>query len=213
MENAKNPGSIPDLEHAEYIKQSEYQAASILLERIGAHKSESTVLSLGDFAKEAYQRVGEIFEWDDFKNCQDMIMIGCGPLPVTALHVAERCPLIKIYALDVDEKALKVARQVIDVLEVEQIDLIHDDGVSYQYGIASIIYIANLVRPKSEVLRQIAKTAAPGTLVILRDPTRAGVTVAEAGIDHIGSNYKIEGFGEDNDVFMSKHVYLRLVGR
>jgi len=211
MKSAKQGGDFPGLGHAEYIKQNEYQAANLLLERIKAHKHDSTILSLGDFAKEAYLRVGEIFEWADFKNCQNMIMIGCGPLPVTSLHVADKYPSIKIHALDVDERALKVARQVIDALELEQINLIHDGSVSYEFGFASIIYIANLVQPKSEVLRQIAKTAALGTLVILRDPTSAGIAVTEAGIDHIGSNYAIEGFGEDNDVFMSRHVYLRLV--
>lgn len=213
VNNTTNARDIRDSAHAEYIKQNEYEAAELLLERIKARNSDSTILSLGDFAKEAYQRVGEIFEWDDFESCRNLVMIGCGPLPVTALHVADKYPAIKIYALDADAKALKVAQRVIDALEVGQISFIHDDSVSYEFAFASIIYIANLVRPKREVLRQISKTAAPGTLVVLRDPTRAGTAVAEAGIDHLGSSYKIEGFGEDNDVFMSKHVYLRLVER
>lgn len=194
--------------HAIHIKRQEYDAAGRLLEQLGPGAGIDT---LGDFAREAYARVADMFEWQNFETCRRMTMVGCGPLPVTALHVAARCPHIEIDALDVDEAALEMAARVADALEAEGIRFRQSDGIDYGYDDTQIVYIANLVSPKAAVLRRVAQTAPAGTLVILRDPTRAGRDCAEVGVERLDRAFEIAGLGADSEVFMSRHVFLRLV--
>ncbi len=199
--------------HAESIKSQEYIAANKILKDSENERELLSIDSLGPFAVEAYSRVADMFSWSDFETCKQFIMIGCGPLPVTLLHVADKCPDINILGIDIDNESIEMAKRVVRRLGLQTIELQHNDGISYVYSGASIIYVANLVFPKAEVLKQISRSAEPGSLVILRDPTKNGSHLADVGFDAIDESYSIEGMGIENEMFQSKHVFLRLTGK
>ena len=205
--------NLNDLQrHAVHIKNQEYDAARTLLELGGNGTQRLSIRDLGDFAVQAYSRVVDMFGWHDFATCQRFVMVGCGPLPVTLLHVADKYPDIKIFGVDIDPDSIAVAREVVSAFGVPQMTLVHDDGTSYDYSRDDIIYVANLVYPKLAVLNRIARTGRAGTLVVLRDPTRTGEHLADVGMNAVDDNYRIEGVGIDSRVFKSRHIFLRLAG-
>ncbi len=197
------------ISHAKHIKSQELMAADLLLKSSG---SDTALESLGEFAIEAYCRVSDMFDWDDFGRCNRFVMVGSGPLPVTLLHVAKRFPGMQITGIDTDPESVHVSRRVVKKFGIDNIHLHQLDGRMHAYQEADIIYVANLVHPKSEVLRQIANTANPGTLVILRDPTENGAQLADVGIASIGDRFSIEGTGIPSQRFESRHIFLRVLG-
>jgi trans-aconitate methyltransferase len=155
--------------------------------------------------------MADMFCWKDFHAGNSFVMVGCGPLPVTLLHVADRYPTLNIHGLDSDKQSIEVARQVLDVFGVAKAELLHTDGTAFDYAHAKIVYVANLVYPKSAVLKQICRSGRCGTLVILRDPTESGTHLADVGLNAIDKNFSIEGVGKSNRMFASRHIFLRLI--
>ena len=193
--------------HTEYIKQKEYEAADKLLKNTN---TDCGVDKLGDFAKSAYHRVADMFQHEDFRHCRRVAMIGCGPFPMTALHIINQYPNIHIDAMDIDLIAIRAAQQVIDRCSLNKhIALHHKNGIAHDYQATNIVYIANLVRPKREVLQRIHATCSPNTLVILRDPTEMGKEYAESGLATLGPEFTVEHIGNGDDTFHSRHVFLR----
>jgi hypothetical protein len=197
--------------HAEHIKMQEYAAARKLLEWTKKGKDRLSIGALGRFAAEAYSRIADMFCWKDFDACNSLVMVGCGPQPVTLLHVADRYPTVKIHGLDSDKQSIEVARQVLDVFGVAKAELLHTDGAAYDYDHAKIVYVANLVYPKSAVLKQISRSGCSGILVVLRDPTESGTHLADVGLNAIDDNFSVEGVSKSNHMFASRHIFLRLV--
>ena len=197
-------------EHARSIKQSEYLAAEQYLRHMEASRTQDRIADVNEFSRAAWDRVADMFSRPDFAVCKSFVMVGCGPWPVTLMSVADRCPDMSITGLDIDPEALDTARKVISASVFDRIGVAKSDGVAFSYVDSEIVYVANLVSPKTLVLDQIAATARIGTLVVLRDPTTAGKHLAESGIDSLGSCYVLEGVGLDSEVFHSRHVFLRL---
>jgi hypothetical protein len=174
--------------HSEHIKMQEYAAARMLLEWTKNGKERLSIGALGRFTAEDYSRIADMFCWKDFHYGDSLVMVGCGPLPVTLLHVADRYPTLNIHGLDSDKESIEVARQVLDVFAVAKAELLHTDGAAYNYAHAKIIYVANLVYPKSAVFKQISRSRCSGALVILRDPTESGTHLAGVGLNGIDEN-------------------------
>ena len=194
-------------EHTDYIKKKEYEVVDELLANPEAFND---ISQLGGFAITAYNRVVDMFELDDFASCQQLVMVGCGPFPMTALHIVKKYPNIKIDALDIDCSAVDTAQKLIDCLGLnDNIRLYHNNGLTFDYSEASIVYVANLVRPKSAVLQKIHLCCKSNTLVVLRDPTKTGDIYAESGLSSIDDSFSVEGFGCDDETFHSRHVFLR----
>ena len=138
-------------------------------------------------------------------------MVGCGPLPITLLHVAAKYPSMVLKGMDIDLNAIEVAREVVQAAVRPHIHLIHSHGASYSYHHADIVYIANLVLPKADVSMRIANTASLGTLVVLRDPTESGLHLADSGLNSLSSKFCVVGKGNDSELFHSRHIFLRLI--
>lgn len=193
--------------HAVKIKRQEYDAAERLLQN---HQRGLSIDDLGEFASETYHRVQDMFTLTDFITSRQLVMVGCGPFPATALHIAHRFPQISITALDTDRDSINMCQKIVNALGYgDSIMPIHCSGTAYDYCNAEIAYIANLVRPKSEVLARIAATININSLAVLRDPTHRGLAVAECGLLVLRDQWKIEGMGQENDRFSSKNVFLR----
>lgn len=194
-------------EHTDYIKQKEYEVAEKIIESMDGSYD---IAQLGEFAAVAYDRVVDMFDFDDFDNCKHLTMVGCGPFPMTVLHIISKYPSIKIDAIDIDSEAIKITRKLITKLGLESTVTLHcNNGLDHDYSGSSIIYIANLVRPKKEVLGKVWSDCEKNTLVVLRDPTASGNAFAESGLSSIGNEFIVDGFGKNDSVFHSRHVFLR----
>jgi hypothetical protein len=131
-------------------------------------------------ARVSYDRVSDLFDVLELAPGQRFTMIGCGELPVTAIHVIERAGC-EVVCMDVVPAAITAAERLKEAFGWTQLHPLLCDGTDYDYGTADIVYIANMVRPKSAVLRQVAATARRDCKVVLRDPYGLGVLWAEPG--------------------------------
>jgi hypothetical protein len=198
-------------DHAQRIKQQEHETAAVLLQQLReAAVRDLALVQMDDFFRDTYLRVEDMFAWTDFTSCRQLVMVGSGPLPATLIHIAKCQPQIDLLGLDIDAQALQVARKLVDMLSLDRIRLTQSDGLHHDYGDVQIVYVANLVSPKALILQRIAQTAAPGTLVVLRDPTPSGKDQAEAGIEDLDPRLQLEGTGPESQRFQSRHVFLRV---
>jgi hypothetical protein len=194
-------------EHTDYIKQKEYEVAETI---IASMNDCYDITQLGDFAEVAYNRVVDMFDFDDFDSCKHLTMVGCGPFPMTVLHIINKYPDMKIDAIDIDPEAISITEKLIKQLGLQASVKLHcNNGLDHDYSASSIVYIANLVRPKAKVLDTVWKNCEKSTLVVLRDPTKAGDDYAESGLSSVDERFNIEGFGTDDSTFHSRHVFLR----
>jgi hypothetical protein len=131
-------------------------------------------------ARTAYDRVSDLFDVLTLRPGLRFTMIGCGELPVTAIHVIERAGC-EVVCMDVVPAAITAAERLKEAFGWNQLDPLLCDGTDYDYGEADVVYIANMVRPKGAVLRQVAATARADCKIVLRDPYGLGVLWAEQG--------------------------------
>lgn len=210
----ENPGLqdrqplLPAL-YARYVRMNEVQEVEKRLADNNGGIEGTHFSGMSDFAESSYRRVRDMFTRVDFSACRRFVMVGCGPLPVTILHVMDETGVPEIIAIDIDETALKLNEAAFPSSD-GRLQMIHADGSQYDYSAVDIVYIANLISPKSAVLSQVADSASAGTRVILRDPFSMGRLFAESGIDSLDSRYEILGDGDGDPRFMSRHVFLQL---
>ena len=190
-----------------YVGWKEAQEASALIER-GADRGSLERGEGGDFAGRSYARVRDLFERIDFGACREFVMVGCGPLPVTLLHVARRTRIPRIVGLDADEGAIRRAEEICGRMAPSRIEVLLRNGCDHDYGRADAVYLANLVHPKASVLARVAETARPGAQVIVREPFAAGILLAERGLDPRDRRFKLLGRGPGDPRFLSHHVFL-----
>jgi len=148
-----------------------------------------------------------MFDQVDLSACREFTMVGSGPLPVTLLHVADRTDVPHIVGLDVDESAVSLATELCDRLGYARIELQVRDGRDHDYGRSDVVYVANLISPKSEVLARITETVRPGTAVVVREPFGAGVLFAECGVGPACRRLAAVAVGPGDPKFLSRHVF------
>ena len=156
---AENPGlqdrqSLLSALYARYVRMNEIQEVERKLSNKGNGADDSHLSGMGDFAESSYRRVQDMFERVDFSTCRQFVMVGCGPLPVTILHVMNKTDVPEIIGIDIDENALNLNKAAFPLPD-GRLKMIHTDGSEYDYSAADIVYIANLISPKSEVLSQV----------------------------------------------------------
>lgn len=61
------------------------------------------------------------------------------------------------------------------------------DGINYNYSNIDTIFIANLVIPKTKVLKRIAMTCKPKTKILLRVPIMYGALLSE-DVNYVSMN-------------------------
>ena len=184
------------------IRRHEVDTAKRLVNAAGARLDE-----LGEFAQSSYERVADLFEHLDFHGCAHFVMVGAGPLPVTLWHVADQTRVPNLLGLDVDVEAVAWGRQVLEAIDPARMRLERQAGEQAHFGEADIVYVANLVSRKAQVLERIAATARPGTQVALRDPFSVGLLLAERGVDVLAKRFRLTGQGTPGLRFYSKHVF------
>lgn len=157
-------------------------------------------------ARTAYDRVSDLFDVLALAPGLRFTMIGCGELPVTAIHVIERAGC-EVVCMDVVPAAITAAERLSEAFGWSQLHPLLCDGTDYDYGSADIVYIANMVRPKGAVLRQVADTASRDCKIVLRDPYALGVLWAEQGRASLPSALKVRSHGPGSR-YLSRDLFL-----
>jgi hypothetical protein len=196
--------------YGRYVRQCEVREAQALL-AVGADAGDRrSIQAVGDFGRRSYERVRDMFDHVDFTGRRRAVMVGCGPLPVTLWHLLDRTPIERAVGIDADAAAVEFARRASQRMGRERAVFESADGRTYDYRGADVIYIANLVRPKADVLARVAQTVPAGTPVILRDPHGVGELLTDRGRDTLDPRqWKVTGEGEGDAGFLSRHVFLR----
>lgn len=190
---------------AGYVKDRELSIATELLRSADGLDA----LHRHSFGTRAYARVRDMFTSVDFARCRCFVMVGCGPLPVTMLHVLDRSDVAELRGLDVDPRAVELGARVLACHESDRGRTEHADGRELDYSAADVVYVANLASPKRAILERIARTVAPGTAVVLREPVGLGRLLSESGVEALPPGLRWTGEGSTDTGFLSRDAYLR----
>lgn len=191
----------------DYIATMEKQQAQNLLSVNEGIRFEQAV---SDDALAAYERVGDLFKHIQFNHTKSAIMIGSGQLPVTALHIYDRTEVENIVCLDILSESVTVANQLKEKFGWSKLHFKHCNGSEYDFSDADFIYIANMVRPKAQVLSRILDSCKPEAYVVVREPYGLGLLWAESSISALENKAKIIAYGEGSR-FLSRDVFLKIL--
>lgn len=147
----------------------------------GAPRARRYLDVAGESGRVAYERVAAMFEHVDFSNCERMVMVGCGPLPVTALHAVERAGVRHCVLLDVSPDAVADCQALVHAHGWTALQPRVADGAAFDYAGAQVVYVANVVHPKAATVARVAATAGPQVQLVLREPWSLGRLWSERG--------------------------------
>jgi hypothetical protein len=87
----------------------------------------------------------------------EIVFVGGGPLPLSAivLHMRTGKPVL---CVDADAEASECAGKLLAKLSLSQVSAVHTDGMDFDYGGASSIFIASLANRKMDVAKRIVET-------------------------------------------------------
>lgn len=197
--------------YGDYIVENESREAARLLALPG--RTGSSFLEIaGDKARVGYQRVADMFEHVDFGGCRRFTMVGCGPLPVTALHVMERAGVPECVLLDISDERLRAVQALRDKFGWSALRPQLCDGRAFDYAGAGVVYVANMVRSKLETVSRILATADAGVQLVVREPYSLGRLWSEKVEGLLGPDVEVAGRGPVSG-HLSRDLYLRKVSR
>ncbi len=123
---------------------------------------------------------------NEFRNIEKFIekskkfvMIGCGSFPLTLFTIGEKFNNLNIIGIDSSPEAIINAKSLKNKLSFINVSFEILDGINYNYHSIDTIFIANLVIPKTNVLKRIAMTCQSGTTILLRTPIMYGSLLSE----------------------------------
>ena len=140
-----------------------------------------------------------------------LVMVGAGPLPKTMLHFHDHTDIEQIIGLDSNQESVYIAGQMIRRAHknTSRIQLVHYNGLNYDYKDADLVFVANFVTPKAKVLNRIAATAKNGVQVLVRTPVSFGKMIYESATEGLDPRLAITQEGEVNNYFLSKTLVLQ----
>ncbi len=93
----------------------------------------------------------------------NIIVVGCGPLPMTVHHLAEKG--FNVTGLDRDPSAIRYSRKFL-----EDVEFILDEGHDFDYSDHDAVWIPFHVEPKNDILCKIFREIKVGGKVVYRVP-------------------------------------------
>jgi hypothetical protein len=193
--------------YGEYIVENESREAARLLALPDAAGSSFLEIA-GEKARVGYHRVADMFEHVDFGACRRFTMVGCGPLPVTALHVMERAGVPECVLLDVSAERLRAVQALRDKFGWSALRPQLCDGKSFDYAGAGVVYVANMVRSKLETVSRILATTDVDVQLVVREPYSLGRLWSEKIEGLLGPEVEVLGRGPVSG-HLSRDLYLR----
>lgn len=162
----------------------------------------------GEAAMMAYNRVGDMFDHVNFDHCKRFVLIGCGQLPMTALHVNDRTNVPEIICIDVTSEAISAVQKLTASLGGLRLQAMKCDGQIYDFSLADVVYVANMVSPKAGVVSRIIETASEDVQIIVREPYSLGLLWAESIEMQLDSQLEVVGRGRGSR-YLSRDIYLQ----
>lgn len=191
----------------QHIVDMETEEARHILSRAGSGGGSFRELA-GERGIVSYERIADMFNHVDFDDCETFVMVGCGQLPVTALHVMDRSSVGNVVCLDVSEKAISVTNQLKAALGLDRLQARLSNGKDYDFRAASVIYIGNMVSPKLEVVTQALRTCTPAARLVVREPYSLGRLWTERVESELAGMIEVTAKGPASR-HLSRDVYLR----
>lgn len=161
-----------------------------------------------DKGRTAYRRVEDMFEHVAFGRCRHMVSVGCGPLPVTALHVIERTSVQQCLLLDELPEPVRTCQALIQRFGWHRLQARVARGEEHDYADAQVVFIANAVRPKAATLGRVLATAAEDVQIVLREPWSLGRLWTERGEDALDARVEVVARGPASR-HLSRDLFLR----
>jgi hypothetical protein len=158
-----------------------------------------------------YDRVIDLFQHARFQDCRRFVLVGAGELPITALHVHDRTDVPHIECIDVRPNAAERVNDFSHWLGTNRLHGVCRDGLLHDYSHADIVYVANMVASKADVLARILQTAPANVQIILRDPYSFGLLWADEGAATLDPRLEIYARGRGSR-FLSRDLFLRRAG-
>lgn len=134
-----------------------------------------------DYNQKFYNDIINEFQSIDMylSKSKKFIMVGCGSFPLTLFSIREKYSKLDIVGIDNSPEAIINAKTLVRKLMFSNIKFDIIDGINYDYSDIDTVFIANLVMPKTKVLKRIAMTCKSGTLILLRVPVMYGTLLSE----------------------------------
>lgn len=127
----------------------------------------------------AYGGMRRTLELLDLDGCNRLVLVGCGPLPDSLFCCLDHTEVPHLVGIDQDASACARARALLDEMATDRIEIVHAEGVTFDYGTTDIACISAFVTDRAAVLERVIASGSPGTQVVLRLPIRAGVLLFE----------------------------------
>ena len=104
-------------------------------------------------------------------SCRDNVLcIGGGPLPYTALEIADRTGA-KVEIVDNDMYAVRAAKGLVEKLNMsDKISVVYGDGQEIDTSEFSVIHVAMQAEPHDRILENIWQKSKVGARILLRRP-------------------------------------------
>lgn len=162
-----------------------------------------------DNTRAVYDRTREVFERIDFGKCRRFVMIGCGQVPTTLLHVHDRTEVPELVGLDIRPEATETVRALAARFALPRIAAECTDGKDYDFSAADVVYVANMVEPKQDVLAQIVDTTRPHVDIVVREPFGIARLWSDCAEDTLDPRLAVTGRGFVDDQTLTRDVFLR----
>lgn len=105
----------------------------------------------------------------DLKPGEQVLHIGGGSFPLTAIHLALEG--YKVQAIDRDGRAVRNARRVVEKWGLQdKIEVLNVDGLEVSGKAFDVIWISLHVYPKDEIIRRLINTLPPSGRILYRNP-------------------------------------------
>jgi hypothetical protein len=193
--------------HKRYLAIKEAQGNKNLL-AAASKVAMPTGENLSGRDRSAYDRVRDLRKLVDFRNCENVVMVGSGAFPSTLLWLRDNFPMLHYVGLDIDPGCVKMATELVTALGIDNVRFDVIDGRQYDFGGIDFVYVANHVVPKRAVLEQIARSTSVGQVVV-REPTSVGELLAEAVRDDLPPVFVADAVGAASGQFLSYDLLLR----
>jgi hypothetical protein len=196
-----NPGFLayrPALYRArcEMVVRNEISQARQFLDR-DLNGSTPFAAVANPFLAHVYCRSGDMFDHVDPNGCTRMVLVGCGWMPATLFYVHDKTDMPELVGLDVAPEAIEIANELARRLGYVRVRAELEDGRSYDYGGADIVYIVGMVSQKSTVLARIAGTAPEDVQVLVNEPYSIGRLWHEAVEPSLDPRFEILARGAE----------------
>lgn len=133
-------------------------------------KTSANPLVISVYTRRFYEVVCKEIELAGIDSSHQVLNIGCGGLPYTAIQLARTTGAF-VWALDRDEEAVAAARECVKLLQMEdQIEVLTLDGTEQLEFDFEVAIVALHSEPKEEILHNLIRAGKPGARLIFRRP-------------------------------------------